>query len=134
MSGISVITAISHIFSKGFDFAITDIDDTAPTDIQLSNKTLVKGQAADTLIGTLSANDVDVSPVSASVVERVPKSVLAAVFSAIVWLSVEFPIDRIISVGELLLLLGLMPIHISLVKALTLPLPTLTTPLLPTFN
>jgi hypothetical protein len=40
------------------------------------------------------------------VVERVPKSVLAAVFSAIVWLSVEFPIDRIISVGELLLLLG----------------------------
>ncbi|CAC9569393.1 hypothetical protein, partial [uncultured Gammaproteobacteria bacterium] len=43
------------------------MDDTAPTDIQLSNKTLVKGQAADTLIGTLSANDVDTATLSFSV-------------------------------------------------------------------
>jgi hypothetical protein len=50
MVTFKVTDANSHIFSKGFDFAITDIDDTAPTDIQLSNKTLVKGQAADTLI------------------------------------------------------------------------------------
>jgi poly-gamma-glutamate capsule biosynthesis protein CapA/YwtB (metallophosphatase superfamily) len=42
---VKVTDANSHIFSKGFDFAITDIDDTAPTDIQLSNNTLVKGQA-----------------------------------------------------------------------------------------
>jgi hypothetical protein len=34
--------------------------------------------------------------------ENVPKLVLTAVFSAIVWLSVEPPIDRVISVGELL--------------------------------
>ncbi len=64
---VKVTDANSHIFSKGFDFAITDIDDTAPTDIQLSNKTLVKGQAADTLIGTLSANDVDTATLSFSV-------------------------------------------------------------------
>ncbi len=64
---VKVTDANSHIFSKGFDFAITDIDDTAPTDIQLSNKTLVKGQVADTLIGTLSANDVDTATLSFSV-------------------------------------------------------------------
>ncbi|CAC9562077.1 hypothetical protein [uncultured Gammaproteobacteria bacterium] len=64
---VKVTDANSHIFSKGFDFAITDIDDTAPIDIQLSNKTLVKGQVADTLIGTLSANDVDTATLSFSV-------------------------------------------------------------------
>jgi hypothetical protein len=45
---IKVTDANLHTFSKSFDFTITNIDDTAPTDIQLSNKTLVKGQAADT--------------------------------------------------------------------------------------
>jgi hypothetical protein len=51
----------------------------------------------------------------------VPKVVLAAVFSAIVWLSVEFPIDRIISVGELLLPLGSVMVKVKFL----LPLPTL---------
>jgi hypothetical protein len=64
---VKVTDANSHIFSKGFDFAITDIDDTAPTDIQLSNNTLVKGQVTDTLIGTLSAHDVDTATLSFSV-------------------------------------------------------------------
>jgi hypothetical protein len=64
---IKVTDANLHTFSKSFDFTITNIDDTAPTDIQLSNKTLVKGQAADTLIGTLSANDVDTATLSFSV-------------------------------------------------------------------
>jgi hypothetical protein len=52
-----LFTANLHTFSKSFDFTITNIDDTAPTNIQLSNDILIKGQAADTLIGTLSAND-----------------------------------------------------------------------------
>jgi hypothetical protein len=41
--------------------------DTAPTNIQLSNDILIKGQAADTLIGTLSANDADTATLSFSV-------------------------------------------------------------------
>jgi hypothetical protein len=56
---IKVTDANLHTFSKSFDFTITNIDDTAPTNIQLSNDILIKGQAADTLIGTLSSNDAD---------------------------------------------------------------------------
>ncbi|OJA03559.1 JDVT-CTERM domain-containing protein, partial [Bathymodiolus thermophilus thioautotrophic gill symbiont] len=36
-----------------------DIDDTAPTNILLSNVNLIKDQPANTLVGTLSASDVD---------------------------------------------------------------------------
>jgi hypothetical protein len=62
-----VTDANLHTFSKSFDFTITNIDDTAPTNIQLSNDILIKGQAADTLISTLSANDADTATLSFSV-------------------------------------------------------------------
>ncbi len=64
---IKVTDANLHTFSKSFDFTITNIDDTAPTNIQLSNDILIKGQVADTLIGTLSANDADTATLSFSV-------------------------------------------------------------------
>jgi hypothetical protein len=70
---IKVTDANLHTFSKSFDFTITNIDDTAPTDIQLSNDILIKGQVA----------------------ESVPKLVLAAVFSAMLRLFM-----KVMSVGD----------------------------------
>ncbi|WP_139458595.1 cadherin repeat domain-containing protein, partial [Bathymodiolus thermophilus thioautotrophic gill symbiont] len=56
---ITVTDANSHTFDKIFNFTVGDIDDTAPTNILLSNVNLIKGQPANTLVGTLSASDVD---------------------------------------------------------------------------
>ncbi|WP_202752461.1 cadherin repeat domain-containing protein, partial [Bathymodiolus thermophilus thioautotrophic gill symbiont] len=56
---ITVTDANSHTFDKTFNFTVSDIDDTAPTNILLSNVNLIKGQPANTLVGTLSASDVD---------------------------------------------------------------------------
>jgi hypothetical protein len=38
---------------------VTDLNDEAPTNIQISNTNLLKGLPADTLVGTLSATDLD---------------------------------------------------------------------------
>jgi hypothetical protein len=38
---------------------VTDIDDTAPTNITLSNRDIASNAVIDTIIGTLSATDVD---------------------------------------------------------------------------
>ncbi|CAB5502085.1 hypothetical protein THERMOT_1551 [Bathymodiolus thermophilus thioautotrophic gill symbiont] len=56
---ITVTDGNSHTFDKTFNFTVSDIDDTAPTNILLSNVNLVKDQPANTLVGTLSASDVD---------------------------------------------------------------------------
>ncbi|AYQ56254.1 hypothetical protein MS2017_0514 [Bathymodiolus thermophilus thioautotrophic gill symbiont] len=56
---ITVTDANSHTFDKTFNFTVSDIDDTAPTNILLSNVNLIKDQPANTLVGTLSASDVD---------------------------------------------------------------------------
>ncbi|WP_158009138.1 hypothetical protein, partial [Bathymodiolus thermophilus thioautotrophic gill symbiont] len=48
-----------HTFDKIFNFTVGNIDDTAPTNILLSNVNLIKDQPANTLVGTLSATDVD---------------------------------------------------------------------------
>ncbi|CAB5499772.1 cadherin repeat domain-containing protein [Bathymodiolus thermophilus thioautotrophic gill symbiont] len=58
---ITVTDANSHTFDKIFNFTVGNIDDTAPTNILLSNLNLIKSQPANTLIGTLSATDVDTS-------------------------------------------------------------------------
>jgi hypothetical protein len=52
---------------------------TAPTNIQLSNDILIKGQVADTLIGTLSANDADTATLSFSVSDTTSFSVLPSI-------------------------------------------------------
>ncbi|CAB5499133.1 hypothetical protein THERMOT_983 [Bathymodiolus thermophilus thioautotrophic gill symbiont] len=56
---ITVTDGNNHTFDKIFNFTVGDIDDTAPTNILLSNVNLIKGQPANTLVGTLSASDVD---------------------------------------------------------------------------
>ncbi|CAB5496671.1 hypothetical protein THERMOS_541, partial [Bathymodiolus thermophilus thioautotrophic gill symbiont] len=56
---ITVTDANSHTFDKIFNFTVSDIDDTAPINILLSNVNLIKDQPANTLVGTLSATDVD---------------------------------------------------------------------------
>ncbi|CAB5505590.1 hypothetical protein THERMOT_2178 [Bathymodiolus thermophilus thioautotrophic gill symbiont] len=56
---ITVTDANSHTFDKTFNFTVSDIDDTAPINILLSNVNLIKDQPANTLVGTLSATDVD---------------------------------------------------------------------------
>ncbi|SMN15082.1 Chitinase [uncultured Candidatus Thioglobus sp.] len=56
---ITVNDGAGHTFEKDFNIVINDLDDTAPTSIQLSNSTLVKDKPADTLIGNLTATDVD---------------------------------------------------------------------------
>lgn len=52
-------TTVKQNAEQTITVTLNDIDDTAPTNIQLSNTTLVIGQPAGTYIGTLSANDVD---------------------------------------------------------------------------
>ncbi|AYQ56272.1 hypothetical protein MS2017_0533 [Bathymodiolus thermophilus thioautotrophic gill symbiont] len=56
---ITVTDGNNHTFDKIFNFTVGDIDDTVPTNILLSNVNLIKGQPANTLVGTLSASDVD---------------------------------------------------------------------------
>ncbi|RUA06609.1 MAG: hypothetical protein DSY43_01715, partial [Gammaproteobacteria bacterium] len=56
---ITVADGAGHTFEKEFTITVTDFDDTAPTNIQLTNTNLVKDQPAGTIVGTLSANDVD---------------------------------------------------------------------------
>ncbi len=56
---IRVADANGHTFSKDFNFTIIDIDDTAPTDIALTNNSIAPNATADTIIGTLSATDID---------------------------------------------------------------------------
>ncbi|OIR25383.1 cadherin repeat domain-containing protein [Bathymodiolus thermophilus thioautotrophic gill symbiont] len=56
---ITVTDGNNHTFDKIFNFTVGDIDDTAPTNILLSNVNLIKDQPANTLVGTLSASDVD---------------------------------------------------------------------------
>jgi hypothetical protein len=50
----SIITA-----EKTITVTVTDLDDEAPTNIQISNTNLLKGQPAGTVVGTLSATDID---------------------------------------------------------------------------
>ncbi|CAB5505345.1 hypothetical protein THERMOT_2137, partial [Bathymodiolus thermophilus thioautotrophic gill symbiont] len=56
---IIVTDGNNHTFDKIFNFTVGNIDDTAPTNILLSNVNLIKDQPANTLVGTLSASDVD---------------------------------------------------------------------------
>ncbi len=56
---ITVDDGAGNTFNKEFTITINDIDDTAPTNIALSNNNIVIGAAANTTIGTLSADDVD---------------------------------------------------------------------------
>ncbi|WP_369177785.1 cadherin domain-containing protein [Candidatus Thiodubiliella endoseptemdiera] len=56
---ITVDDGAGNTFDKEFTITINDIDDTAPTNIALSNNNIVIGAAANTTIGTLSADDVD---------------------------------------------------------------------------
>ncbi|OJA03561.1 cadherin repeat domain-containing protein, partial [Bathymodiolus thermophilus thioautotrophic gill symbiont] len=56
---ITVTDGSNHTLDKIFNFTVSDIDDTAPTNILLSNVNLIKDQPANTLVGTLSASDVD---------------------------------------------------------------------------
>ncbi|CAC9655810.1 hypothetical protein, partial [uncultured Gammaproteobacteria bacterium] len=45
--------------SKTITVTVTDLNDVAPTNIQISNTNLLKGQPAGTVVGTLSATDID---------------------------------------------------------------------------
>jgi hypothetical protein len=52
-------TIQTDIAEKTITVTVTDLDDEAPTNIQISNTNLIAGLPADTLVGTLSATDPD---------------------------------------------------------------------------
>ncbi|AYQ56274.1 hypothetical protein MS2017_0535 [Bathymodiolus thermophilus thioautotrophic gill symbiont] len=58
-TSITVTDGNGHSFNKIFNFTVSDIDDTAPTNIVLSKSTITSNALADTIIGTLSATDTD---------------------------------------------------------------------------
>ncbi|CAC9495687.1 hypothetical protein [uncultured Gammaproteobacteria bacterium] len=55
---LGVITSIITA-EKTITVTVADLDDEAPTNIQISNTNLLKGQPAGTVVGTLSATDID---------------------------------------------------------------------------
>ncbi|OJA03739.1 cadherin repeat domain-containing protein, partial [Bathymodiolus thermophilus thioautotrophic gill symbiont] len=56
---VKVTDGNNHSFSKTFDFAITDANDIAPSNIQLSTITIADSTTTGTTIAIITATDTD---------------------------------------------------------------------------
>ncbi|WP_419904508.1 cadherin domain-containing protein [Kiloniella sp.] len=65
---IEVDDGSGNIYQETFSVGVTDVDDTAATDIALSNNSVAESAGVGTVVGNLSATDVDSSSFSYSIV------------------------------------------------------------------